>query len=65
MDRLVDEGFIIVGGPVGTGERTAHLIEADDERHIRVRLADDPWAQDGHLEVGSIESWVLWLDGRR
>jgi hypothetical protein len=30
MDRLVEEGLIIVRGPVGTGEHTAHLIESED-----------------------------------
>jgi hypothetical protein len=32
MDRLVEEGLIIVGGPVGKGEHTAHLIESEDPR---------------------------------
>ena len=64
MDRLVDDGLIIVGGPVGTGDHTAHLIEGDDPQQIRARLADDPWAKDHHLVVGSLEPWALWLDGR-
>jgi hypothetical protein len=28
------------------------------------RVAEDPWAVTGHLEVGSIEPWALWLDFR-
>lgn len=73
MDGLVDDGFIILGGPVGEGdpagmsnqpEETLHAVEAADEDEIRVRLARDPWAQAGLLRVGSIEPWVLWLDGR-
>ena len=34
MDGLVDEGFILVGGPLGDGEHTLHMVEADDEREI-------------------------------
>jgi hypothetical protein len=64
MDRLVEDGVIIVGGPVGTGRFTAHLVEASDEASVRARLAEDPWAKDGHLLVGSLEPWALWLDGR-
>lgn len=64
MDRLVIEGVIIVGGPVGAGYHTAHLIESEDEATVRARLAGDPWAEDGHLIVGSLDSWSLWLDGR-
>jgi uncharacterized protein YciI len=64
MDRLVEDGLIIVGGPVGPGHFTAHLIEAEDEARVRSRLAEDPWAKDGHLLIGSLEPWALWLDGR-
>ena len=67
MDALVDDGFIILGGPVGEGnppEETLHAVEAADEDEIRTRLARDPWARAGLLRVGSIEPWVLWLDGR-
>jgi uncharacterized protein YciI len=64
MDGLVADGFIILGGPVGSGAETLHVIEAADEDAIRARLAADPWAQAGLLRVGTIESWALWLDGR-
>ena len=64
MDRLVDDGLIIVGGPIGEGDHTAHLIEGDDPARVLARLAEDPWAKENHLEVGSLEPWALWLDGR-
>jgi uncharacterized protein YciI len=64
MDGLVDDGFLIVGGPLGAGDRTMHLVEADDEFHVRARLAQDPWAAAGLLRVGAIEPWALWLDSR-
>jgi uncharacterized protein YciI len=64
MDGLVDDGFLIIGGPLSDGERTLHAIEAADERQIRARLAADPWAASGKLRVGSIEPWALWLDSR-
>lgn len=64
MDRLVGDGFIFVGGPLGDGERTLHLVEAADEHQIESRLAEDPWAAMGLLQIGSIQPWALWLDGR-
>jgi uncharacterized protein YciI len=64
MDGLVDDGFIILGGPIGDGDRTLHVVEAPDEGAIRARLAEDPWASARLLEVGAIEPWALWLDGR-
>jgi hypothetical protein len=65
MDGLVDDGFIILGGPLGNGERTLHVVEAAGEQEIRARLSKDPWASRDMLRVGRIESWVLWLDGRQ
>ena len=64
MDGLVDDGFVILGGPVGTGEQTLHVIEAADGNDIRARLARDPWASAGLLQIGAIEPWPLWLDSR-
>jgi uncharacterized protein YciI len=64
MDGLVDDGFIIIGGPLGDGRQTLHAVEAADERQIKTRLAEDPWAAIGLLQIGSIRPWALWLDGR-
>ena len=64
MDALVEEGFIILGGPVGNGEQTLHVVEAADENTVRTRFAQDPWASAGLLQVGVIEHWALWLDSR-
>ncbi len=64
MDGLVDTGLIILGGPLGAGDRTLHVVEAADEGEIRARLAEDPWASMGMLQIGAIEPWSLWLDSR-
>ncbi len=65
MDGLVDDGFVVLGGPVGDGEQTLHVVVAADENQVRARLAEDPWAQARLLQIGSIEAWALWLDGRQ
>jgi uncharacterized protein YciI len=64
MDGLVDEGFVVLGGPIGDGERTMMAVEAADEAEIRRRMAEDPWAPMEVLEIGTIEPWTIWLDGR-
>jgi hypothetical protein len=63
MDGLVDSGLVIVGGPLGTGERVLLLVEAADEEQVRARLGADPWAP-ALRRVDSVEPWALWLDGR-
>jgi len=62
--HLVTDGFILVGGPVGDGQQTLHVVEACDETEVRRRVAEDPWATLGLLEVGAIQPWALWLDFR-
>src|SRR5215475_7275157 len=64
MDGLVEEGMIIIGGPLGDGEQTLHAVEAADERQVETRLGEDPWASMGLLRIGSVQPWALWLDGR-
>jgi len=65
MDGLVDDGFIVLGGPVGDGSESLHVVEAADDNEIRKRLAGDPWASAGLLQIGTIEPWALWLDSRQ
>lgn len=64
MDRLVDDGFVVLGGPLGNGERALLIVESEGEDQIERRMADDPWRPMGMLEVGTIEPWTIWLDGR-
>jgi uncharacterized protein YciI len=65
MDGLVDDGFIILGGPLGNGERSLHVVQAAGEGEIEARLSHDPWARMGLLQIGAIEPWALWLDSRQ
>jgi uncharacterized protein YciI len=64
MDALVDDGFVILGGPIGDGEQVLVIVEAADEDEVRRRYADDPWKPMGILEIGEIRPWTIWLDGR-
>ena len=64
MDGLVDDGFIVLGGPLADEERVAHVIEAESEHAVRATLARDPWSET-HLVIDSIEPWTLRLDARR
>lgn len=65
MDGLVEEGFIILGGPLAGEREILHVISADSEEEVRERLAKDNWAQSGMLRILSIERWTILLDGRR
>jgi len=60
MDRLVEDGFIVLGGVLGDELRTAHAVEAGSEAEIRETLARDPWSG-SHLVVDSIDPWTIRL----
>jgi uncharacterized protein YciI len=61
MNALDDEGFIVIGGPVGGGPRTLLMVEAASEDEIRRRLDEDPWTPLGLLRVASVEPWEILL----
>jgi len=63
MDGLVDDGFIVLGGPLAADRRVAHAVEAESEEAIRATLARDPWSET-HLLIDTIEAWTIRLDGR-
>ena len=65
MDALVDDGFVVLGGPIGDADRVLVVVEAAHPQEIEARLATDPWHRDGILRIDTIERWTIWLDGRR
>jgi hypothetical protein len=63
MDEPVDEGFIVLGGPLG--ERDVGLVvNSDSEASIRTRFATDPWIANGMLAITAIRPWTILLQGR-
>lgn len=65
MDRLVDDGFVILGGPLGDGKKVLLIFAAESEAEIVARLSDDPWALLGILRTTSVERWEILLDARQ
>jgi uncharacterized protein YciI len=64
MERWVNEGFIILGGPVEGDKEVVHVIDAASEDAIREKFAEDNWEQDGKLETIAVERWNVLLDSR-
>ena len=65
MDALVDEGFILLGGPLEDERYVLHVVEAESPEAVHTRLAEDNWTRDGKLETVSVERWTVLLDGLR
>lgn len=64
MDGLVDEGFVLLAGPLEGDREVLMVIEAESGDAIRERLAEDPWAPSGMLRPVRVERWNVVLDGR-
>lgn len=64
MDRLLADGFVIMGGPLGDGQHVLLILEAAHEEEVTARLAADPWRPMGILATKSLQRWDVWLDGR-
>ena len=69
MDALVEEGFVMFGGPLGDGHlaggdsehRVLLILDADSKSTIDARLAEDNWTQSGTLSTVSLEPWTVLL----
>jgi len=65
MDRMVADGFILLGGPLEGDREVLHVVDAESTEAIHTRLAEDNWTQNGMLETVSVDRWTILLDGRR
>jgi uncharacterized protein YciI len=69
MNDLAEEGFVLCAGPLaGTKHgrlRALLIIDAESEAHIKQRLADDPWAIAGRLQITSVEPWSIFVGAER
>jgi hypothetical protein len=61
MNGLVDDGLIVLGGPLESDREVLHVVRAASEEEIRARFAEDNWARDGKLTLTSIERWTILL----
>ena len=62
MEALVEDGFVLLGGPLEGGPKTLLIIKAESEQAIISRLDHDPWTPMGLLRIGTIERWEILLD---
>ena len=61
MNGLVDDGLIVLGGPLEGDREVLHVVHAPSEEEVRARLAQDNWVQNGMLTVKSVERWTILL----
>lgn len=62
MDGLVEQGIVLLGGPIGEidGERTLLVVRAENELAARAAFEPDPWFGTV-LSLARVQPWTLWL----
>jgi uncharacterized protein len=69
IDQLVDEGFILMGGPLvdeaGMPQGALLIVKAEDENEVREKLKNDPWFIRGILKLESVKRWQIFIDVRK
>ena len=65
IDQLVEEGFILMGGPLEDEGGALLILNAQDENEVRKKLKDDPWTTHGILKLESVKRWQIFIDQKK
>jgi len=63
MDALVEEGFVVLGGPLDEKD-VLLIVDAESEEALLRRFAADPWIENGMLTITAVRLWTVLLEGR-
>ena len=62
VDHLVEDGFVVLGGPLPDEGGAVLVVRADSEAEVRHRLGRDPWYLHGILVPQSVRRWDIFID---
>lgn len=62
IDALVDEGNVLLGGPLSDEGGAVLVMRGPDAGAIRARLADDPWYRHEILRLVDVKRWEILID---
>jgi uncharacterized protein YciI len=65
IDQLVDDGFILMGGPLVEEGGSLLILRAKDENEVREKLKNDPWTRHGVLKLEGVKLWEIFIDQRK
>ena len=63
MDRLFDQGRVVLGGPYADYSRNLVVVKGRDVAEVTDLFRDDPWAG-GVLGEPEVVEWTIFLDSR-
>ena len=65
MDRLFEQGHIVLGGPFADCSRVLLIVNASGAAEASALFRDDPWTTGGILIDSEIIEWSVFLDSRQ
>ena len=65
IDQLVDDRFILMGGPLVEEGGAMLIVNANNENEVREKLKADPWFERGILKLESVKRWEIFIDVRK
>jgi uncharacterized protein YciI len=65
MDRLFEQGRIVLGGPYADHSRVLLVVQSRDKEEASALFRDDPWTNRGILVESEINEWSVFLDSRQ
>ncbi len=65
MDRLFENGTVVMGGPFADGTGSLVVVEGEDEKEVAALFVSDPFVVHGIFILSSFKQWQLFLDVRR
>ncbi len=63
IDGLVDEGFIMMGGPFSDGGALL-IVWSESEAAVRAKMSEDPWYDQEILTLVAVKQWDIFIDKR-
>lgn len=65
MDRLFENGMVILGGPFADATGSLVIVEAESEQEVADIFMRDPFLEHGIFALNSLKQWLIFLDARR
>jgi uncharacterized protein YciI len=62
IDRLVEAGFILLGGPLPDECGAFMVVRAASEEALRELLRNDPWYVHDVLRLVAVKRWEVFVD---
>jgi uncharacterized protein YciI len=62
VDRLVEAGTFVMGGPFSDNSGTLILLEGISSAEARTLMDSDPFVENGVFVVADVRDWTVYVD---